>query len=162
MNSHFRLTKDIFINSLTFNLFAEFLNTAKTSLKYWALARFSEPENGINPSILETSAAVRRALAIWESFQDKASESLTTSLAAHLTNTAKKDLYYFPLKFYAVFIITAISVNALSLVIHKVSTGPFYWTTRGTLLFLAFGGLFCDADWKTLKSGSMLVNRLFK
>lgn len=84
---------------------------------------------------------------------------LGISSTISLTEDAKEQFVFSPVKMISAIIFTTVVVNtALSFILAK-QIGLWGWLMRGLFLFVGISGLSCQADWSTVKKGSVFLRK---
>ena len=113
-----------------------------------------------SPTILDNSRVAQFLISFYKRWKGKIIHYLRTSSAIEVVKDTKTELYFFPVKTISIIVIIATAANvALSFVLHRqIALGS--WLIRGLFLFLAVGGLFCKADWPTVKENSVILEKM--
>ena len=130
----------------------------KICFRYSFLGRITEIKE-INLAVLDNSRAVRCLICFYKRWRDKIIHYSKTSSTVNLAEDTKEQFVLSPAKLISIIIVTAILVNvALSIILHK-QIGLWGWLMRGLFLFAGVSGLFCQADWPTIKKSSILLRK---
>ena len=93
---------------------------------------------------------------------DKIIYYLRTSLTTGLARDTKEQLNSSPVSIIAIMLIITILVNALLLVILQRQLDLWGFLVRILFLLTAAAGLSCEADWSTVKEGSIFLKQFLK
>lgn len=152
---------DIYCNSQTWRLAKGFCAGVKTYFRYSFLGRITEIKQA-SPGVLDGSRVLQYLINFYKRWKDKIIRCSGTSLAACAAKDVKTELYLSPTKIISIIVVTAILVNAgLSIILHKQIV-LWGWLMRGLFLFVGVSGLFCQADWLTLKNNSIILRLVRK
>lgn len=149
----------IYHNSQTCKLAKGFWGEIKICLRYSFLGRITEPKQTTS-GVLDTSRVVQHLIIFLKRWKDKVTRYLRTSLATMLAKDIKKDIYFSPVRIASIIAITAITVNVFLSVVLQKQIGLWGWLMQGLFLFGAVLGLFCKADWPTVKRSSVLLKKM--
>jgi len=151
----------IYHNSQTYRLIERFWEKIKICFRNSFLGRITETKQ--TPSgILYNSRTVQYLINYFKSWRDKINHHSRSSLTIDLVKDTKEQLIFFTVRVISIIAITMIAVNVtLSLVLQK-KIGLWGWIMRGLFLFVAFLGLFCKANWQTIKRNSIILRKMDK
>lgn len=146
-------------NSHTFQLAKGFSTRSKTSIKYSFLGRITEIGQDYS-AVLENSRTILFLFNSYNNIKKKINNMLDTSSTAVLTKDVKRDVFLAPVKMISICLVAALSFNLLiSIILNKPIT---LWggLIRGLFLVAAVIGLFCKADWQTIKKNSVFLRKV--
>lgn len=149
----------IYHNSHTYKLTKRFWTIVKACFRNCFLGRITETKQTTS-GILDNSRLIKYLFNFYKRGRNKIIPYLKASSTIDLAKNSKKDLYLTPVRILSIVTITATTVNViLSFALHKqIST--WGWLMRGLFLFLAISGLFCKADWPTVKKNSAFLRNM--
>lgn len=150
----------IYKNSKIHRLISSFWATTKASFEYCFLGRIAEIKVNDYSVILNNSNFMRwlsNKYNILKHIITKNSKSSTIIISIKET---KKELYFLPIKTCGIIVVTSILINTALTILLKQKLGLSNWTIRILFLSIGLGGLFCDADWETIKSTSKVFNKI--
>ena len=146
-------------DSRTFGLTKALWEGLKTCVRYSFLGRISEIKEP-NPALLNNSRAVRYLIDFYNRWKGKITYYSKNSSTIDMAKDTKRELYLSTARTIGIIIVTAILVNVgLSIILHK-EIGLWGWLMRGLFLFAGVAGLFCQADWRTVKESSRLLRKM--
>lgn len=149
----------IYQNSHLFRMTEVFWEKIKVCLRYSFLGRITQPWQG-GSGTLDNSRFAQYLVNFFKRRKDRLIHYLKTSLMVVLAGDTKEQLNLSPVRIISIITLTAITVNvALSIMLQK-QIGLWGWLMRGLFLFAACAGLFCKADWPTIKHNSLFLRRL--
>jgi len=149
----------IYQNSLTYGLKNSFWEKIKICLRYSFLGRITETKQ-ITLLVLDTSWMAQFWISFYKKWKKKLIQFLKTSSTTDLVKDTKKDLYFFPVKVISTIVIIAIITDVFLSIVLQRTVNLWGWLIRGLLFFVAFSGLFCKADWPTIKRNSVFLRKI--
>lgn len=153
---------DIYLNSQTYRLINGFWQSIRVSFRFSFLGRITEIREEGNTALLDNSRTVQYLIYFYKRWRDKAIYYLNTSKTVDLTKENKQNFYLLPVKTLSIIVIIAVVTNVTLSIILRRDIGLWGWSMRGLVLFVGLGGLFCDADWSTLKNSSVIFKLVSK
>lgn len=115
-----------------------------------------------NLVVLDNSRFTRWSLDIYKKWKHRIVNYAKTSIVMDSIQEIKKDLYFSSIKTCSTIVVTAISVNILvSILLHK-EIGLLGWIMRILFLFISANGIFCNTDWQTIKSNSIIFEKFYR
>lgn len=109
--------------------------------------------------ILENSRVINYIHSSYEKYKSRLTEYLKTCLAEKALIDLKAKISSSPLRMISIFTISVIMVNLILNLILKKPITAWGYLMRGLLIFIGTAGLFCEADWPTVKSNSIFFNQ---
>lgn len=113
-----------------------------------------------NPAILDNSRVAQYLTDFYKRGRDRIIRYLGMSLTGHLAKDIKSRLYLSPIKIVSVIAAAVVIVNVAFFIILGSQITLWGWLMRGLFLSLGVLGLFCRADWQTLKKGSVFLRQI--
>lgn len=155
---------DIYRNSQIYRLIEEFCKKIRICARYSFLGRITKIKQirikQISPGALENSRIVQSLINFYKRWKDRIIRYLRASLTIMLAKDAEEQLYSSPVRTTSIIVVTVVVVNVLLTLVLLKPIGLLGWLARGLLLFVGISGLFCQADWPTVKSGSIFLKRM--
>ena len=149
----------IYRDSRTFRATKAFCEGVRTCVRYSFLGRITEIREP-NPALLGNSQAVRYLIDSCKRWKDKVIHYSRTSSTVNLTEDTKEQIVLSPAKTVGIIIVTAILVNGILSIVLQKQIGLWGWLMRGLFLFVGVAGLFCEADWRTVKGSSRFLRKM--
>lgn len=149
----------LYQNSLPHRLINRFWEKIKICFRYSFFGRITETRQ-TNPEILDNSRGVQYLFGFYERRKSKIIKSFEASSTTDLVKDTKKDLYFFPVKVISTIVIIAIITDVFLSIVLQRTVNLWGWLIRGLLFFVAFSGLFCKADWPTVKRNSIFLRKI--
>ena len=150
---------NIYHNSKTYRFPKRFWERLKVFFRYSFLGRISETRQTTS-GILDSSRVVQYLINLYKRGKDKATRYLRTSIVIILGKDTKEQLNISPMRVISIIVVTAITVNVVLSIALQKQIGLWGWLMRGLFLFAAVSGLFCKADWPTVKRNSVLLRKM--
>lgn len=151
--------RNIYSNSLTHGLINRFWKKIEICLTFSFLGRITETKQ-ITPVVVDGSWSVQSLINFYKSWKNKIIQFLKTSSTIDLAKNTKKDLYFFPVRVIGLMVLIAIITDVFLSIILQKHIGLWGWLIRGILTFVAVSGLFCTADWPTVKKNSVFIRKI--
>lgn len=148
----------IYQQSQIHRLIGEFGEKIKVCFRYSLLGGIIETK--VMAVVLDNSLITQYLIGCYKSWRNRIINYLKIGLAIKLAEDTKERLILSPVKTISVIVVTAVLVNLfLSFILHhKISQCG--WLMRGLFLFVATLGLFCNADWSTVRESSIFLRKL--
>ena len=149
----------IFHNSQTYRLAKGFYGGVKICFRYSFLGRITETRQTAS-GILDNSRTVRSLINYYNKWNDKIIHYFKASSTIDLAKNTKEQLDSSPVKIISIIIVTAITINVLLSIALQKQIGLWGWLMRALFLFGAVSGLFCKANWQTIKRSSVCLRKM--
>lgn len=149
----------IYRNSQTCKLAEEFWTRIKICFRYSFLGRITEAGQ-TSSGILDKSKLVQYLLNSYKKGKPKIIQLRQYSSTANLAKDAKKDLYSYPVRILSLIVVITITINVVFSFVFQKEISLWGWLMRGLFLVAAVFGLFCKADWQTIKENSVFLKKL--
>jgi hypothetical protein len=150
---------DIHHNSQIYRLTKEFWEKMKTCFRYSFFGRITEPRQKTS-GIFETSLVVQSLFNLYKKCKHQIIQLFKASSTYHQVKDTKINLAFTPIRMMSLIVIVAITTNiALSLIVQK-NISLWGWLARGLFLSLAVIGLYCRADWRSVKMSSLFMRKM--
>lgn len=149
----------IYHNSLTYGFINRFWEKIKICLRYSFLGKITETKQTTSGT-LDNSRVVEHLFKFYNKWKDKIILCFKVSSTIDLAKDAKKDLYFFPVRIISIIVVTAITINVFLSIVLQKQISLWGWLIRGLLLFVSISGIFCKADWLTIKRSSVLLRKM--
>jgi hypothetical protein len=149
----------VYLSSLTHRLIAKTAESIKNGFRFSVFGRLTEINEDASRNFLQASKTTKIALDGMRNLNDRLIVFSTPSSLVTSIKSLKCDFFSKPLKVGGTIVITTITANlVLSIVLQRQIT---LWggVMRGLLLFVGISGLFCNTDWSTLKTSSVLFKK---
>lgn len=150
---------DIYCHSQTCKLVKPFWEKVKICSKFSFLGRITEIKQA-SLRVLDSSRAVRYLIRFYKRWRNKVIHYSKSSSTINLTEDTKNEFILSPAKIIGIVIVTAILANVVLAIILQKQISLWGWLMRGLFLFTGTSGLFCQADWPTVKESSVCLRRL--
>ena len=148
----------IYQNSWIFRLTEAFREKIKVCFRYSFLGRITEISQ-TGPQAVNNSQAVQYLINSYKDWKDKLILYSKISATFELAKDTKGKFSSSPTKMPGAVLVAAVLVNtALALGLQK-QISLWSWLIRGLFLFAGLSGLFCKADWSTLKGNSVFLRK---
>ena len=151
--------QDIYSNSLTHELINRFWKKIKICLKFSFFGRITETKQ-ITPVVLDSSWTVRFLINLFKRWKNKIIQFFKASSTIDLAKDTKKDLSFSPVRVISTIGVIAIITDVFLSIILQKHRGLWGWLIRGLFSFVAVSGLFCTADWPTVKKNSVFFRKI--
>ena len=149
----------IYHNSQTCKLAKGLWARVKICFRYSFLGRITETKQTTSGT-LDNSRVVEHLFKFYKKWKDKIILCFKVSSTIDLAKDAKKDLYFFPVRIISIIVVTAITINVFLSIVLQKQISLWGWLIRGLLLFVSISGIFCKADWLTIKRSSVLLRKM--
>jgi len=149
----------IYHNSLTHGLINRIWEKIKICFRYSFLGRITETEQ-ITSGILDGSRMAQYLVSFCKRWMNKITQALNASSTIDLAKDTKKDLYFSPVRVTSIIVVIAITTNVFMSIILQKQIGLWGWLMRGLFYWIAVSGLFCKADWPTVKRNSVFLRKI--
>lgn len=143
-------------SSTIFNLMRIIWERAKRYSKYSFLLGLSRKE--FNAEFFKGSKIVGWIIILYSKGVDTLIIYFKASGIAQLSN----KFYFSPVKSVSSLAIAIILIAVPFLHMSQVGADISDWIEIATVLFIAFNGLFCNANWEEVKKGSLVLNKIFR
>ena len=151
---------NIYQDSQTHRLISGFQERMRVCFRFSFLGKISDIKQVGNTAMLENSKTTQYLISFYRKQRDKIIYFLSASKTASLTKETREEFHLSPLKMAGIIVGTAVMINVfLSLVLQRPI--PLWgYLMRGLFLFVAASGIFCKADWLTVKSNSIIIRKI--
>lgn len=148
----------VYENSKICLLINYFIKGTKINLKDSFAGRITNiNSHGLAPAIFKNSLLARKIARTYPILNHNVAAYLNRSLILEYSRRVKKDLYLSPLKTSSMVVTCAILTNIILSLCMRRELSFSGWVARSALLLIAFGGLFCEIDWLSLKNTSVVL-----
>lgn len=149
----------IYHNSQIFRLAKGSWTRIKISFRYSFLGRITETRQ-ISSGVLDNSKLIQYLFNSYKKWKHKVIQLPQFSSTADLAKDTKKALYSFPVRIISIIVIIAITINVIFSFVIQKEISLWGWLMRGLFLVAAVIGLFCKADWQTIKKNSVFLRKV--
>ncbi len=149
----------VYLNSLTHQLIGKTAVLIKTGFRFSIFGRLTELNDGVSRDFFQTSKSTKILLNWLNYFKNWTIRLSVTSNCVTSTKTLRQAFLLSPLKVGSIIVITTIITNLVLLVILQRQITLWGWLMRALLLSIGISGLFCNADWPTLKTSSIFFKK---
>ena len=150
-----------YLSSLTSRIIKGFRKSVKTYFKYSILGEITEVKPTVS-IVLNNSAIVKYLITFLKRLKNKANRYFQKSYLVTVAKDTKKEFNFAPVLIISIIILAAITTNIALSTVLKNQISPWGWMMRGFFLFVAVAGLFCRADWQTIKRSSTILRKIGK
>ncbi len=149
----------VYLSSFAHGLIGKTAESIKIGFKFSIFGRLTEINEDASRNFFQTSKATKIFLN-WLNYLKNVTIRLSvTSNCVTSTKTLRQALFLSPVKIGGIIVITMIMTNlVLSVILHR-HIALWGWLIRGLLLSIGISGLFCNADWLTLRNSSLILRK---
>lgn len=153
----------VYENSKIYLLINYLIKGTKINLRGSFAGRITNIDSpGLDPAIFKNSRLVRKIAQTYPILNHNVTVYLNRSLILEYGRKVKKGLHLSPLKTSSMVVTCAILTNIVLLLRMRRELSFLGWVMRSMLLLIAFGGLFCEIDWSSLKNTSIVLKMVKK
>lgn len=149
----------VYRHSQTCKLAEKFRAGIKISFRYSFLGRITET-GPISSGLLDNSKLVQYLLHSYKKWMSKIIQLHQSSSTADLAKDTKKNLFSYPVRIISMIGIIAITVNVIFSFVFRKEICLWGWLMRGLFFSLAVLGVFCQANWQSVKKNSIFLKKL--
>lgn len=149
----------IYHNSQTYRLVKGFRSKVNICFRYSFLGRITETKQTTS-GVLDKSRTVQFLITFYNRWKNKIIHYFKASSTFDLTKNTKNQLDFSPVKIISIIVVIAITINVLLSIALQKQIGFWGWLMRALSLFVAVSGLFCKANWQTIKRSSVCLRKM--
>lgn len=150
---------DIYRHSQTHILINRFWIKTRIYFKYSFLGKITEIKQPIS-GVLDSSRVVQYLINFYKRGKDRRIQYFKTSSMSDLAKETKEQFISSPLKVINMIIVIAITGNLFLSIVLQKQISLWGWLVRGLFLSAGIAGLFCKADWQTVKRNSIILRKI--
>lgn len=150
----------VYLSSFTHRLIAKIAKSIKIGFKFSIIGRLTEINKDASRNFFQTSKVTKILLNWVNNLKNGTIKLSVTSNYVTSTKTLRQTFFLSPLKVGGIIVITTIMVNLTLLIILQKQITLWGWWMRGLLLLIGISGLFCNADWPTIRSNSLILRKI--
>ena len=145
-----------------FRLMNYFSEVIRLSFKLSYVMTFFNFVKGGNPAILYNSKFTQWAMKLYNKFRNATIDYLNTSPLGKATKCVKEGVELYSFKAAGIILISAAVVNLILYFIFNRQLQIFGLAINGLFLLIGILSLFCEVDWRAIKTSSVILKALLR
>ena len=150
----------IYLDSFTHRLIKKIIAAIRIGFRHSIFGRLTELKEIQSRDFFETSKVIKILLNWARKLKDRRVALSATSNFVIVAKDIRQDSFSQPLKDGGLIVTCAIMVNVIFSIVLRKEITLWSWLIRGLFLFAGLSGLFCQANWSTVKKTSIFLKRM--